>query len=107
MGSARRDCGQDRLPPDLYRHKVASLAAALQDPTSRDQALGLLRGLVEAMMLHPSDTGFAIGLVGKIAGMAALAANDNAAPEGAAIRKALWFGNNDCRGRVRARTLWL
>ena len=81
-----------RLHPrlaDLYRDKVAHLAAALQDPLSRDEALGILRGLIEAVVLHLSDTGFAIELAGEIAGMVTLAANDKAAPEGAAVRAAL------------------
>jgi hypothetical protein len=64
-----------RLHPnlaELYRRKVAELAQALEEPASRDEAIGLLRGLVERVELHPTDDGFDIEVTGAIAGMIAL-----------------------------------
>lgn len=65
-----------RLHPnlaELYRQRVAALHHALADPATRDEALGLVRGLIEAVALHPADDGFAIEIVGDIAGMVAVA----------------------------------
>ena len=46
-----------RLHPNLaqvYRRKVERLHEALADPALRDEALGLLRGLIERVVLHPA-----------------------------------------------------
>jgi DNA invertase Pin-like site-specific DNA recombinase/HPt (histidine-containing phosphotransfer) domain-containing protein len=64
-----------RLHPNLaevYRRKVCELEVALADPEIRDEALAILRPLIDKAMLHPIDGGFEIELVGEIVGMVAL-----------------------------------
>jgi site-specific DNA recombinase len=66
-----------RLHPNLaevYRAKVAELHRALQDPSIRDEALHILRGLVERIVITPAEDGpgETIELVGAIVGMVAL-----------------------------------
>jgi site-specific DNA recombinase len=66
-----------RLHPNLaeiYRAKVAELHRALEDPAIRDEALGILRGLVERIVITPAaeGPGETIELVGAIARMVAL-----------------------------------
>jgi len=66
-----------RLHPnlaELYRRKVTELAVALEDPTLRDEALGILRGLVERVDIHPTADGFDIDFVGEIVKMVGLPA---------------------------------
>ena len=71
-----------RLHPNLaeiYRAKVAELHRALEDPSIRDEALHILRGLVERIVITPAEgAGETIELVGAIARMVALS-NKNAA----------------------------
>jgi site-specific DNA recombinase len=78
-----------RLHPNLaevYRKKVANLAAALADRTTHSEALEILRGLVERVTVTPIEDGaFEIELVGEIARMVTLGTNDIAAREGAAL----------------------
>jgi site-specific DNA recombinase len=78
-----------RLHPNLaevYRKKVANLAAALADRATHSEALEILRGLVERVVVTPIENGgFEIELVGEIARMVALGTNDKAAREGAAF----------------------
>jgi site-specific DNA recombinase len=78
-----------RLHPnlaELYRRKVADLQSALADPESRSEALEILRGLVERVVLHPVEKGFEIELIGEIAAMVDLGAqNKTAGPEGSAV----------------------
>lgn len=68
-----------RLHPnlaDLYRAKVGALREALEREDTRDEAFGILRGLVEKVMLHPrpkGEPGFEIELVGDIAAMVEVA----------------------------------
>jgi hypothetical protein len=69
-----------RLHPnlaELYRRKVADLGVALEDPTLRDEALGILRGLVERVDLHPTADGFDIEFVGQIVKMLDLPASND------------------------------
>jgi site-specific DNA recombinase len=66
-----------RLHPNLaevYRAKVAELHRALQDPAIRDEALHILRGLVERIVIMPAaeGPGETIELVGAIARMVEL-----------------------------------
>ena len=64
-----------RLHPnlaDVYRHKVAKLHDAFRNPQNRDEAINSLRDLVEAVIVHPTESGFEIELVGKIAAMVEL-----------------------------------
>ena len=64
-----------RLHPNLaqvYRRKVERLHEALADPALRDEALGLLRGLIERVVLHPADEGQEVEIVGEIVRMVEL-----------------------------------
>jgi DNA invertase Pin-like site-specific DNA recombinase len=64
-----------RLHPnlaELYKRKVAELAAALTDPGTRDEAISIIRGLIERVELHPTEDGFDIDFLGEIAAMIAL-----------------------------------
>ena len=64
-----------RLHPNLaqvYRDKVALLHEALANPSLRDEAMSILRGLIERVVLHPSEVGFEIELVGEIVRMVEL-----------------------------------
>jgi DNA invertase Pin-like site-specific DNA recombinase len=66
-----------RLHPNLaevYRHKVANLQGALADPATQTEALEILRGLIERVVVHPAENGFAIELIGEIANMVKLSA---------------------------------
>ena len=78
-----------RLHPNLaeiYRRKVADLQAALADPKMQAEALEILRGLIERVVLHPAEKGFEIELIGEIAAMVDLGAqNKKAGPEGSAV----------------------
>jgi hypothetical protein len=53
---------------ELYRRKVAALAQALEEPAARDEAIALLRGLVERVDLHPTTEGLDIEVTGAITG---------------------------------------
>ena len=64
-----------RLHPNLaqvYRRKVERLHEALADPALRDEALGLLRGLIECVVLHPAADGQEVEIVGEIVRMVEL-----------------------------------
>ncbi len=41
--------------PQLYRQKVVQLHEALQDPSIRDQAVELLRGLLSKVTVQPGE----------------------------------------------------
>jgi site-specific DNA recombinase len=61
-----------RLHPNLaltYRRKVERLEHALNDPEIRDEAIQVLRGLLESVVVTPSETGFDVEIVGEIAQM--------------------------------------
>jgi site-specific DNA recombinase len=67
-----------RLHPNLsglYRQKVAALQQSFEDPSTRDEAIGLLRGLIESVRLTPKGEGLEIELMGDIARMVELPAN--------------------------------
>ncbi len=69
-----------RLHPNLaeiYRQKVEALHEALADPHSGAEALEILRSLIERVVVHPSDSGFEIEVVGEIAHMVALGSTTN------------------------------
>jgi site-specific DNA recombinase len=53
----------------LYRRKVAALHESLNEPDSRTEAAGLLRGLIERIRFRNLDDGFEIELVGDIVNM--------------------------------------
>jgi hypothetical protein len=56
---------------ELYRRKGEALREALDDPDIRDEALEILRSLIDSVSLVPHDKGFEIELVGNIAKMIA------------------------------------
>jgi site-specific DNA recombinase len=64
-----------RLHPnlaELYRKKVASLQDALADPSTKTEALEILRGLIDRVSVRAGENGFTIELVGEIANMVQL-----------------------------------
>ena len=64
-----------RLHPNLahvYRDKVSGLQEALKDPLLHDEAMDILRSLIERVEMQPSDGGYEITLVGEIAHMISL-----------------------------------
>jgi site-specific DNA recombinase len=66
-----------RLHPNLaevYRRKVENLQEALRDPSTYTEALGILRGLVDRVVVTPAESGFTIELIGAIAHMIKLSA---------------------------------
>jgi len=71
-----------RLHPNLaqvYRTKVEQLHVVLTDPGLRDEALAILRGLIERVVVHPGDEGPQIELVGEIVRMIELGLDDKKA----------------------------
>jgi site-specific DNA recombinase len=71
-----------RLHPnlsELYRQKVAELHVALTDPELHDEALEIVRSLIERVELHPAEGGFRVELIGEIANMLALSAGTESA----------------------------
>ena len=40
---------------EIYRRKVAELETALNDPEIQAEAAGVLRGLIDAVVLHPGE----------------------------------------------------
>jgi site-specific DNA recombinase len=61
-----------RLHPNLatvYRRKVERLQHVLSDLDIRDEAIQVLRGLIESVCITPSETGFDVEIVGEIAKM--------------------------------------
>ena len=70
-----------RLHPNLaqvYRCQVERLQAALNEPDIRDEALQILRGLVERVSISPVDNGLEIEIVGEIAKMVELGIGNQA-----------------------------
>jgi hypothetical protein len=72
-----RPAALPRLHPNLakiYRQKVARLHEALANSSDRDEALEIVRGLIERVAVTPSatDRSFSVELVGDIANMVAL-----------------------------------
>jgi site-specific DNA recombinase len=87
---------------EVYRQKVAGLQEALDKPETQTEALEILRGLVERVVLHPVEGGgLEIELIGAIAAMVDLGANNKKAdPEGAVVPEAY-------RCSCPVRRLWL
>ena len=68
-----------RLHPNLaqiYRRKVEQLQHALNDPEIRDEAIQVLRGLLESVVIAPAETGFEVEIVGEIAHMIEMGMNE-------------------------------
>ena len=53
----------------MYRAKVERLHEALADPALRHEALQILRGLIDRVIVHPGDDDPQIELVGEIVRM--------------------------------------
>ena len=62
---------------DRYRNQVSDLTVALNSPSSRAEATSILRGLLSEVRLVPEGDGFAIELVGELAGLLALGLPQN------------------------------
>jgi site-specific DNA recombinase len=64
-----------RLHPNLgqvYRRQVERLQDALNEPEIRDEAIQILRGLVERIVIGPEDTGLEVEIIGEISQMVEL-----------------------------------
>lgn len=81
----------------LYREKVTTLAAALEQPETRPEAADALRGLVDAIVLNPVENELRIELKGNLAAML------SAAPkcEEVARRRPLTASIDGCGGTHR------
>ena len=80
---ANRPAVEPSLHPNLaniYRDKVAALHEALSDSATKDEAFGIIRGLIEEVRLVPEAGELRVELRGALAGILALgAANDKTA----------------------------
>jgi site-specific DNA recombinase len=68
-----------RLHPSLaqvYRRKVEQLQQALNDPEIRDEAIEVLRSLLESVVIAPADGGLEIEIVGEISHMIEIGMED-------------------------------
>jgi DNA invertase Pin-like site-specific DNA recombinase len=77
-----------RLHPnlaELYREKVTALHASLADPLIRDEAIDLLRGLIDEVRLGLTEDGWSAALQGEITALVALGMQNDKAP-----RPGLW-----------------
>ncbi|MBK5197068.1 MAG: recombinase family protein [Methyloceanibacter sp.] len=69
-----------RLHPNLaqvYRQKIEQLQLALDDPEIRDEAVQILRSLIEYVSIGPTENGLEIEIVGEIAKMVELGIETN------------------------------
>ncbi len=66
---------------ELYRHKVTTLAQALEHPETRTEATEALRGLIDAIVLTPDESVLRIELRGNLAAMLSAATNAKRSPE--------------------------
>ncbi len=66
---------------DIYRTKVAELAAALQRPDTRIEASETLRGLIDSIVLSPEAGQLRIELRGNLAAMLTAAQQAKRSPE--------------------------
>jgi hypothetical protein len=74
-----------RLHPslaELYRRKVENLKDALNDDTAREEAIEILRTLIEAISVKSTGRGFEVELVGDIVNMLKLPGKGNFSLEG-------------------------
>jgi len=62
----------------VYRRQVERLQHALNDPEIRDEALQILRGLIEHVSIGPAENGLEIEIVGEIAKMIELSIGNKA-----------------------------
>ena len=81
-----------RLHPnlaELYREKAAALCESLADPLIRDEAIDLLRDLIDLLRLGHGEDGWAAELQGEITSLVALGMPDGKAPRPGLRAKAL------------------
>ena len=84
-----------RLHPNLaevYRRKVENLGRALNEPTTREEAATLLRGLVDEIRLTPVDGALAIYLVGDLAAILNLSTQKHPGQRQAGVQTTLVAG---------------
>ena len=73
-----------RLHPNLaqvYRRQVERLQEPLNEPEIRDEALQVLRGLVERISIGTTENGLEVEIVGEIAKMVELGTGNQAEPD--------------------------
>ncbi len=84
---ANRLTEEPALHPNLaniYRNKIAALHEALADPSTKDEAFSIIRGLIEEVRLIPENGELRVKIRGALAGILALsAANDKTARKSA------------------------
>jgi site-specific DNA recombinase len=82
-----RDAAMPAPPPvtihpnaaEIYRRKVAELAAALAEPGTRSEAAEALRDLIDEIKITPEGDGNAVELVGELAALLHAGGSKNAA----------------------------
>jgi site-specific DNA recombinase len=92
-----RDAAMPAPPPvtihpnaaEIYRRKVAELAAALAEPGTRSEAAEALRDLIDEIKITPEGDGNAVELVGELAALLHAGGSENAASLGEATRSIL------------------
>jgi hypothetical protein len=62
---------------ELYRRQVEQLQHSLSHPEIRDEAVQILRGLIERVSIRPAADGMEIEIVGEIAKMVELGLESN------------------------------
>ena len=65
---------------EVYAHKVAELAKALNAEGTRAEAAELLRSLVDEIRMHPEEDGHTIEIVGDLAGILEVCGGDKTKP---------------------------
>ena len=60
--------------PEVYRKRVAELQTSLLDPSSNDEAIEIIRSLIEALILTPVNGKLEIELRGELTGILSLCA---------------------------------
>ena len=69
----------------LYRQKVTTLAQSLEHPETRTEATEALRGLVDAIVITPTNGELKIELKGNLAAMLGATVQSKRAPETEAL----------------------
>lgn len=62
---------------ELYRRQVEQLQGSLSYPEVRDEAVQILRGLIERVSIRPTADGMEVEIVGEIAKMVGLGLESN------------------------------
>ena len=73
-----------RLHPnlaELYRERVVALREALADTGIRDEAIGILRGLIEQVVARHGPEGWEIEVQGELAALVTLGLAKSKAPQ--------------------------